>query len=97
MLIRIVRMHFTPEGVEEFLTLFNTHKEAIRHFTGCTHLQLLRDADDATIYTTLSHWQDEECLHHYRHSELFTTVWGQTKTLFAQRSQAFSLHRFIDV
>ncbi len=42
MLIRIVRMHFTDAGTEEFLEIFNVNKEAIRNFPGCTHLQLLK-------------------------------------------------------
>lgn len=97
MLIRIVRMHFTEAGVEEFLQIFNANKEAIRNFEGCTHLQLLRDVNDPTTYTTLSHWQDEKYLNQYRKSELFGKVWGQVKTLFAERSQAFSLEKFIEL
>ena len=49
-------MHFTEAGVDEFLEIFNENKEAIRNFPGCSHLQLLKDADDNTCYTTLSHW-----------------------------------------
>ena len=96
MIIRIVRMHFTDAGVEEFLQIFNKHKEAIRNFHGCTHLQLLKDADDSTIYTTLSHWDKAESLENYRKSELFRQVWGRVKTLFSERSQAFSLQKFND-
>lgn len=40
MIIRIVRMHFTEAGVEEFLEIFDANKIAIRNFEGCTHLQL---------------------------------------------------------
>lgn len=97
MLIRIVRMHFTEAGVEEFLQIFNANKEAIRNSEGCTHLQLLRDVSDPSTYTTLSHWQDEKYLNQYRKSELFGKVWGQVKTLFAERSQAFSLEKFIEL
>lgn len=97
MVIRIVRMHFTEAGVEEFLTIFNTHKKAIRDFPGCTHLELLRDHDDATVFTTLSYWTDESSLEHYRKSELFAAVWGTVKTLFSERTQAFSLTRFMEV
>jgi quinol monooxygenase YgiN len=97
MLIRIVRMHFTEAGVEEFLQVFNTNKEAIRHFEGCSHLQLLRDLNDPTTFTTLSHWRDEQCLNHYRNSELFGTVWGRVKTLFSERSVAFSLEKYIEL
>ena len=93
MILRIVRMHFTSAGVEEFLEIFNTHKDAIRNFEGCTHLELLRDLDDETVYTTLSYWTDTESLDRYRKSELFSSVWGRVKTLFAERTQAFSLVR----
>lgn len=97
MLIRIVRMHFTESGVEEFLQIFNQHKEAIRNMEGCSHLQLLKDLNDPNTYTTLSYWNDEECLNRYRKSELFGNVWGRVKTLFAERSQAFSLQKFIEL
>ena len=97
MIIRIVRMHFTEAGVEEFLQIFNKHKEAIRNFPGCSHLQLLKDADESTTYTTLSHWDKAESLENYRKSELFGQVWGRVKTLFSERSQAFSLEKFIEV
>jgi heme-degrading monooxygenase HmoA len=97
MIIRIVRMHFTDAGTEEFLAIFHQNKIAIRNFPGCTHLQLLKDAEDETVYTTLSHWENEESLEAYRKSELFGSVWGRVKTLFAERTQAFSLKKFIDL
>jgi len=97
MIIRIVRMHFTEAGIDEFLEIFNRNKEAIRNFPGCSHLQLLKDHDDPNCYTTLSHWDDTSCLDNYRKSELFGGVWGRVKTLFAERSQAFSLQKFIEL
>ncbi len=97
MLIRIVRMHFTEAGVEEFLQIFEQHKQLIRDMDGCSHLELLRDADDPLTYTTLSYWKDEESLEKYRKSELFARVWGSVKTLFSERSQAFSLEKFIEL
>jgi quinol monooxygenase YgiN len=90
-------MHFTEAGVEEFLTIFHANKEAIRNFPGCTHLQLLKDAHDDTVYTTLSHWTDEASLEAYRKSELFARVWGRVKTLFAQRTIALSLRQYIEL
>ena len=97
MLIRIVRMHFTEAGVDEFLQIFNLHKDAIRNFAGCEHLQLLKDPDDATCYTTLSHWDVAASLENYRKSKLFADVWGRVKTLFSERSQAYSLEKFIEL
>ncbi len=97
MIIRIVRMHFTEEGVEKFLEVFNRNKEAIRNFEGCTHLHLLRDIDDKNTFTTFSHWYDVESLNQYRKSALFGKVWAQVKTLFSKRSVAFSVEKFIEV
>lgn len=97
MLIRIVRMKFTEAGVAEFLEIFDRNKVAIRNFQGCSHLELLKDASDPFTYTTLSHWQDEQSLDAYRNSALFGSVWGSVKTLFAERTQAFSLLKFIEL
>lgn len=97
MIIRIVRMHFTEAGVQEFLDIFNQYKEAIRNFPGCQHLQLLKDSEDDCCYTTLSHWDKPESLENYRKSELFGKVWGRVKTLFSERTQAFSLEKFIEL
>lgn len=97
MYIRIVRMHFSASGVDEFLDIFNQHKVAIRNFPGCTHLQLLKDPDDPLCYTTLSHWNHTEDLENYRKSELFGSVWGRVKTLFSERTHAFTLEKFVVV
>jgi heme oxygenase (mycobilin-producing) len=97
MIIRIVRMHFTEAGVDEFLEIFNRNKTAIRNFPGCAHLELLKDEGDMLTYTTLSHWIDHQSLESYRQSELFGSVWGRVKTLFSERSQAFSLVKFIEL
>lgn len=97
MIIRIVRMHFTEAGVEEFLSIFEKNKTAIRNFPGCTHLQLLKDADEADTFVTLSHWTDRQSLEAYRKSELFGSVWGRVKTLFSERTQAFSLEKYIEL
>lgn len=97
MVIRIVRMHFTEAGVEEFLNIFHQNKKAIRDFPGCTHLELLKDTEDPCVFSTLSYWNDEVSLENYRKSELFSAVWGTVKTLFAARTQAFSLVRFLEV
>lgn len=92
-LVRIVRMRFTPEGVDAFLEIFHANYEAIRHFSGCTHLDLLRDVSDPLCYSTLSHWDSEDALEQYRKSELFSSVWGRVKPLFAERPVAWSMRR----
>ena len=97
MIVRIVRMHFTEDGVAEFLQIFEENKMAIRNFPGCTHLELLKDVSNAKVYTTLSHWKDETSLEAYRNSPLFVSVWSRVKKLFAERTTAFSLRKFIEL
>ncbi|WP_035756424.1 putative quinol monooxygenase [Hugenholtzia roseola] len=97
MLVRIVRMEFRPDFVPTFLANFETNKNAIRHFQGCLHLELLQDADNPAIFTTYSHWQQAQDLDTYRHSELFKSVWAATKIGFAAKPIAFSLYPFIQV
>jgi heme oxygenase (mycobilin-producing) len=88
-------MHFTEAGVGEFLEIFRNNMTAIRAFEGCDHLELMKDIDDPLTYTTLSYWKDAESLEKYRKSELFGGVWGSVKTLFSERSQAFTLEKYI--
>ncbi len=90
MLIRIVRMTFQEDKVNDFISLFNATKTQIRHFEGCEHLSLLRDYSQPNVYLTYSHWQNEEALNRYRQSALFESVWKQTKALFADKPIAFS-------
>jgi quinol monooxygenase YgiN len=97
MLLRIVRMTFDPTKVEEFLAVFQASKSLIRHFPGCTHLELMRDDKDPAIFTTYSLWEEAKDLENYRQSELFKGVWAKTKPLFAARPVAFSLEKFIKV
>jgi len=97
MLIRIVRMTFRPEEVDAFLELFNTSKDRIRNFPGCSHLTLMKDYTADNIFSTYSIWKDEEALNNYRHSALFAEVWKHTKSKFAEKPIAFSNKEFIRV
>ena len=94
MLICIVRMHFQPGHIDEFLTVFAAHRVKIATFPGCTHMELLRDLADPNCFTTLSHWEKEDDLETYRKSELFNGVWGKVKPLFEKRAEAYSLVKF---
>ncbi|MEQ6118241.1 antibiotic biosynthesis monooxygenase family protein [Reichenbachiella sp. MALMAid0571] len=93
MIIRIVRMTFEENKEEDFLTIFNESKDKIRNFDGCTHLELLKDAHAACVYTTYSHWQNEQKLDEYRKSKLFKAVWAKTKPLFSAKPIAHSYVR----
>jgi quinol monooxygenase YgiN len=97
MLIRIVRMHFVPEKVDDFLENFEVHQDAIRNFPGCLHLELWEDVNAKNIFTTYSHWESEDALNKYRDSELFKSVWSFTKALFAEKPQAYSSKKLKEV
>lgn len=97
MIVRIVQMTFRPEEVEHFQALFEERKERIRHFEGCTHLELWQDAHNPNIFFTYSNWESEAYLDHYRFSEFFKDTWSRTKALFAERPNAWSVNRKVVV
>ncbi len=90
MIIRIVRMTFQENKVKDFLVLFKEYKEAIRNQPGCTYLELWKDIHQLNSYSTFSHWESEEDLNNYRHSETFGKVWPATKALFSEKPIAYS-------
>lgn len=91
MITRIVKMTFKPEEVPTFLALFEKNKKLIASFEGCTHLELLNDVNSSNIFFTYSKWNGENFLENYRNSELFASVWKQTKVLFAEKAEAWSV------
>jgi len=98
MFTRIVKMEFRPEEIATFQSNFETVKEKIRSFPGCTFLELYQDISEPTLFFTYSKWENEKDLENYRNSELFKTVWATTKPMFRSKPQAWSvdtLHRLI--
>ncbi len=95
MLVRIVKMNFRNEAIEDFKKFFETRKATIRSFEGCEHLQLWQDSTQANIFFTYSLWQNEDALLHYRNSSFFRDTWMQTKQLFADKAEAWSLYQSI--
>ncbi|WP_378187405.1 putative quinol monooxygenase [Aquimarina sp. W85] len=90
MIIRIVKMGFKTERIDEFLAMFVTKKEQIRGFDGCTHLKLIRDIHNPDQFFTYSHWESQEHLDAYRASALFKDIWANTKKHFNQKPEAWS-------
>ena len=84
-------MTFKPESVNDFLKLFSENKDRIAGFEGCTHLELLNDTSQSNIFFTYSIWKDESYLEKYRQSELFNSVWSQTKKLFDAKPEAWTV------
>lgn len=90
MIVRIVKMTFEPEKIEEFWTLFEQVKHKIASFEGVLHLEALQDKNNPHIIFTYSHWEDEKYLEKYRHSELFAHTWKDTKALFKEKAEAWT-------
>jgi (4S)-4-hydroxy-5-phosphonooxypentane-2,3-dione isomerase len=90
MIVRIVKMTFIPERTEEFLQFFEDYKNKIRNFPGCHYLLILRDKNHPHIVFSYSHWNREEDLDNYRHSDLFKKVWPKTKELFLAAPEAWT-------
>jgi quinol monooxygenase YgiN len=97
MIIRIVKLTFKENGAEEFLRLFNERKHDIRHYDGCLHLEVWREEGKPNVLFTYSHWESEEALNGYRYSDFFRDTWSQSKPLFAERAQAWSVIREVVV
>ncbi len=92
MIVRIVKMTFRADMVDEFTQMFEERKQTIRSFPGCTHLELWRDSAEPNVFFTCSHWGAESDLNHYRFSAFFKDTWSMTKAMFADKPEAWSLN-----
>lgn len=90
MIVRIVKLTLRPDKIKHFLALFNRYKKDIASFPGCISLQGLQDIKNTNIFFTYSHWENEEALNKYRHSDLFNEVWPQAREWFEENPEAWS-------
>ena len=93
MIVRVVKMTFKADKIEEFLDTFEKQKSFIKDFDGCTHLELLRDKNNPNIFFTYSHWEDDSYLELYRQSDFFINIWSKVKQLFNDKPIAWSTER----
>ena len=93
MLVRIVKLTFQEDKITDFLNNFNEIKYQIRNFEGNEFLELYQDKQDARVFFTYSYWENELALEKYRKSALFNEVWSYTKTLFADKPEAWSVNK----
>src|SRR3954471_18573229 len=91
MIKRIVKMSFHPDKVEDFKKIFEKNWQLIKGFDGCSHVELLQDENQPSIFFTYSLWQSESHVNKYRDSALFGKVWGDTKKLFNAKPEAWSV------
>jgi heme-degrading monooxygenase HmoA len=91
MITRIVKMTFTPDGISDFLKVFEERRQFIADFDGCQSVNLLQDVDHPDIFFTYSKWDTVEHLNKYRESELFKNTWALVKVWFADKPEAWSV------
>ncbi len=91
MVIRIVKMTFKAEHVQQFAEIFNQRKRLIESCEGCHGVRLLRDISNRNIFFTYSIWISALALENYRHSELFQATWSEVKKLFDDKPEAWSV------
>lgn len=85
-------MGFHTEKVDEFKALFEANWRLIKNFEGCSHVELLQDANNPSVFFTYSIWKDSDSVEKYRQSDLFNRVWSATKVLFNQKPEAWSVN-----
>lgn len=95
-MIRIVKLTFKPEHVEDFLNHFQTVKNDINSFPGCLGMKLLRDQDKRNVFFTYSQWKNNSDLDNYRRSELFGGIWPKVKLWFDDKAEAWSVDSEFD-
>ena len=97
MIVRIVKMSFHEEKISKFLENFEVIKEKIRNAPGNRLLELYQDKSDQTIFFTYSYWETEQDLENYRNSELFFEIWTDTKKLFNNKPEAWSVEKLVSL
>ncbi len=83
-------MTFKSGCTDDFLRIFHNSMHKIRRYPGCSRLELWSDNQDPDVFVTYSHWENNRALENYRKSELFKTVWAETRKLFKEEPMAFS-------
>jgi quinol monooxygenase YgiN len=96
MLVRIVKLQFKEEKINDFLLHFETVKWEVTNFPGCRGMKLLQDLNTPCIIMTYSVWDDEKTLENYKNSALFKSIWPNIKVWFDAKPEAWSLETTFD-
>ena len=95
-MLRIVKLTFEEDKVDDFLKFFNTINTKVAGFEGCNGMKLLQDIHSSNVVFTYSDWSSEEALNNYRYSELFKGVWSTIKPWFAKKAEAWSVDTYFN-
>lgn len=96
-MIRVVRLSFKEEHIQDFELLFEERKQKIRAMNGCAYLALWADKHEKGVFYTYSIWQHADHLEEYRVSALFQETWTQVKQWFKDKPFAFSADQIIEL
>lgn len=91
MITRIVKLTIEPSRYLEFIKLYTEAQKTIRTFNGCIELSIYNDVKHPNVIFTVSKWQSEKMLDHYRYSDFFKGVWTTVKPMFSAKAEAWSL------
>lgn len=97
MFVRIVKMSFHEDKITHFLENFELIKDKIRNVPGNRLLELYQDKNDQCIFFTYSYWETERDLENYRNSALFMAIWSDTKKLFNNKPEAWSVDKLVSL
>ncbi len=92
MILRLVKMEFRSEEIDNFMTYFYTIQSKIEAMPGLVSLKIYQDIDHPNIVFTHSIWLNSDFLNNYRKSDTFKIIWTNTKKLFATDANAWSLN-----
>lgn len=95
-MIRIVKLTFEEDRINEFISFFDTIKLKVASYEGCNGMRLLQDKKYPHVVFTYSDWESEEALNEYRNSETFANTWKKIKPWFAQKAEAWSTDVYFD-
>jgi len=93
MIIRFVKLEILPQNIADFKKLTSCEREGIITFPGCSHLEVLQDVSNPSVFFTVSHWKSENELNNYRNSYFFQNNWKKVKQWFTTKPQAWSLSK----
>lgn len=91
MIVRIVKMTFQEDKIEEVKGFLSRVKEKIQLSPGCIQLDILQDSRDRRIFFSHSRWRSENDLTVYRNSDFFKETWSTARKWFSEKPQAWSL------
>jgi quinol monooxygenase YgiN len=96
MIIRVVKLTFKEDKIDQFLSYFDGIKQHVNSFQDCHGMQLLQDSQNKNIVFTYSKWENDAALEKYRTSDLFGSVWPTIKPWFALKTEAWTLNSYFD-